>query len=175
MSITFQKAKLHALTDLFPAFAEIAQQAVDMNPEACLADLHQYALRGADCVVAYDGETMIGYALYGPAEKFIRWADQMPLLLELAKRGRRNVYMGSHFHLLKSYWGKGVQLKIMREYSQDIFDRGGKDYLVWGSLTRELSDYSNSKPGTEVLEGFFDSRGFPVGLRRIRDYLAGTE
>jgi len=172
--ITFTKAKLHSMPDLFQTFAEIAEEAVAKPRHECLAELSRYALRGVDCVVAYDDVDVVGYALYGPAGKFISWPMHMPLLVELAKRGRKNVYMGSHFHLRKSYWGKGVQLKIMREYSQDILDHGGKDYLIWGSLTDELAAYSNSKPGTEIMDGFVDLNGRQIGLRDIAAYLEGT-
>lgn len=173
--ITFQKGKLMSFKEHYETFADIGFEAVGKPVEDSLVQLNTYGVRGIDCVVAYDGEEIIGYTVYGAFEKFFNWASQMPLLLRLRSEGVTNVFIPMHVHFRKPYWGKGVYRETTRIYSADMLERGFIHMLLWSYRTKEAADYSLGQPGSIILEGLTGPQGHPVGVRDLRVYLHETE
>lgn len=170
---TFDVFPLFSRQDLYPALAEIAHDAMEKDRDECIAELGRYGRRGATCMTVHDGDEMIGYVLFGPFEKFHNWTSQLQLKVDLGRRGVDQVYVAHHLYLKKAYWKTGTHLQIIREYSTRMLAAGAEWYLIWAA-NDEAAQYSISKPGSFPLDGFTTARGVQLGLRRIREYLAGT-
>ncbi|HEV8033941.1 hypothetical protein [Yoonia sp.] len=171
--ITFTHHSILSLKDLFPALAEVAQDAMQKDPDECMAELAVYARRGADCVLAYDAGALIGYSLYGPFEKFHSWQRLIPLKIHLGLKGIRAVHVAHHLYLRRAYWDTGTHLAIIREYSRALIETGAQWYLIWAA-NDAAAQYSIAKPGSYPLVGFETPRGVQMGLRDLEEYFQVT-
>jgi hypothetical protein len=169
--IAFEVKKLLTVKDRFEELSVIARDAVGLEPARTLQELNNYANRGVDIILMTQGDTLIGYLLFGKAEIFINWSKNLPLRLRLVKEKALNIYCLSHIHVLKNYWKKGLTAAMAVEYCKAIYDQGGEYLLIWGAATEELAQYGLKKPGSKVLEGIKDSRGHTVGIRDLKIFL----
>lgn len=171
--IRFEHFALQKRSEIYPALAAIADDAMRKDRAECMAELANYARRGANCLLAYHGDKMIGYSLYGPFEKFHSWRHLMPLKVHLGLRGIKAVHVAHHLYLARAYWNTGTHLAMIREYSRALIEQGAEWYLIWAA-NDDAAQYSISKPGSEALDGFKTPRGVQMGLRNIAAYLEGT-
>ena len=172
--ITFTYYRLLMLQDLFPDLVDIARDAVGKDPDLTLSELRAYSLRGVSCTLAYDGETLVGYVLHGSADKFIAWANQLPLLMRLRAEGLHPIHTACHVHLRRAHWKTGTQLAMSRAMAQAILDEGVDYLLLYGYATDQLAAYSLKQPGGRALEGLLDRNGRQVGVRHLPTYLDAT-
>jgi hypothetical protein len=172
--IAFTRHSLLSLKDMFPALADIADDAVGKDPADTLRELDAYALRGASCILARDNETLIGYVLYGLADKFIAPARQIPIVMRLREEGIQGAHTACHVHLRKAYWKTGTQLAMSRAMAQAMLDEGADHLLLYGYATDQLAAYSLKQPGGRALDGLVDRNGRQVGVRNLAAYLAAT-
>lgn len=165
---------LLAARPLFAQMVVIAADAVGKDPDLTLSELEAYALRGASCILARDGDMLIGYLIHGPAEKFLSWVRNMPLLIRLRAEGLAGTHTACHVHLRKAYWKTGTQLAMSRAMAQAMLDQSVSHLLLYGYATDQLASYALSQPGGRVLQGIVDVNGRKAGVRDLAVYLEGT-
>jgi hypothetical protein len=173
--ITIETHKLMSLQDIFPALIDIADDAAERDPEEALIELKMYSQRGADCVLMKDSGEPIGYIIYGPAEKFIDFTEELTLLIRMKKEGGEKPYSACHVHLRKKYLKGGYTARMAVEYCRNIVAEGGTHLLLWGYATDELANYAIAKPGVRLFEGMTDGNGRPVGVRDLSVFLKAVE
>lgn len=173
--ITYETGKLMTFKEHYETFADIAFEAVERSREDTLLSLRVFDVRGMDCVVVRDEGEIIGYTIYGDTEKFFKWSTQMSLLIRLRKDGIKAIFMPSHVHFRKPYWGKGIYLETQRVYTADMIQQGMTHMLLWTYATKQGADYSLSRPGGIILEGLTGPQGHPVGVRDLEVFMKATE
>jgi len=172
--IGFVNQSLLAARDQYPQMVDIAADAVGKDPELTLSELEAYALRGASCILAREEDMLIGYLIHGPADKFLSWARNLPLLVMLRAEGLAGIHTACHVHLRKAYWKTGTQLAMSRAMAQAMLDQGASHLLLYGYATDQLASYALRQPGGRVLQGIHDVNGRPAGVRDLAIYLDGT-
>ena len=170
--ITVESHPLLTLKDTFETLVDIAGKAVGLDPERALQELNAYALRGMNCTLLKDDGVIVGYALYGTADKFLKWTDLLPVKIRLAKEGIKQTHTACHIHVLPAYLKGGNTARMSVEYCQNIVAEGGTHLLLYGYATDELCEYSFQRPGGRVIEGLQDFNGRRVGVRDLAVYLA---
>jgi hypothetical protein len=74
----------------------------------------------------------------------------------------------------KALWKTGSQLALSRKVGQQMLANGHEWMILYGYPSDEMNAYSMRQPGSEILDGFFDRNGRPVGLRHLPTYLAAA-
>lgn len=169
--ITYSHHRLIDVEDHFNEMSEIAFKSVDLEVGYALDQIKMFSRRGCDCVLAFDGDRLIGYVIHGEAGKLFDWSRHLHIKIALAKVGIKRVDMACHIHLLKEYWGNGTSTQLFVEYSKGMLRNGAEYTLLWGYATDQLTSYSLSRVGSRVLDGVVDTNGRQVGVRDIRVFI----
>lgn len=166
--ITFEHHVLTKVPEMHKTFVKIADEYGIHDHERNINQVASYSRRGVNCVVAKDGEDVVGVSFYGQADKFIDWTKQLPLKLHLSKRDIKAVGCATFIYARKDLLKSGVTANLLAEFCQGMLDMGLTHTMLWGYATDELASFSFTRPGSEKLEGFRDLSGRQVGIRDLK-------
>lgn len=158
--------------DAFPQLASIGAKATGRNPVELKNELDRYARRGADCVLLYCDDVIVGYLIFGHIDKFVNWSKNIPLKARLSQEGIEDVYTTCHIHVLPEYLGQGNTTLMQKSYGEHLLNKNVLYILLWGYATDQLCEFSLSRPGARVFEGLYDNNGRRVGIRNLKAHIA---
>jgi hypothetical protein len=176
MTITYEHHNLSMIPQHHETLIKIADEYGIHDHETNVRMIAVHATRGTKCVIAKDGDEVVGVAMYGPSERFIAWVgENLPIKLKLAKMGIKDVQCASFIYSKKDLLTTGISSRLVYEYCKAMLQSGATHTMLWGYATDELASFSLSRPGNIVLEGMKDPSGRQVGVRDLKVFVDAWE